>query len=206
MTATHNPTSTPTARVAATSPWTERDVTVVTVRPWIDPVVDEIGHDPRSRYVERFWLGVLGPTATWLMRRFVADLDNYPAGYEMDLSVTARAMGMSYSTGRSSPFAKALQRCTMFGLAHQTSDGLAVRRRLPNVANRHLQRMPEEVRLEHDTWHLTHGTADEFTRAHQLAVAMREAGDEIGTIEHQLVALGISDAVAAAVTDNAARL
>lgn len=36
---------------------------VITVRPWIDPVVDEHGHDPRSRYVERFWLGVLGPTA-----------------------------------------------------------------------------------------------------------------------------------------------
>ena len=31
------------------------------VRPWFDPTVDEIGHDPRSPYVERFWLGTLGP-------------------------------------------------------------------------------------------------------------------------------------------------
>ena len=44
----------------------------ITVRPWIDPVVDDDGFDPRSRYVEVFWLGVLGPTATWLLRRLVA--------------------------------------------------------------------------------------------------------------------------------------
>ena len=30
-------------------------------RPWPDPVIDEVGHDPRSAYVETFWLAVLGP-------------------------------------------------------------------------------------------------------------------------------------------------
>lgn len=29
---------------------------------WDDPVVDAIGHDPRSTYVERFWLALLGPS------------------------------------------------------------------------------------------------------------------------------------------------
>jgi hypothetical protein len=32
------------------------------VEPWHDPVIDEVGHDPRSTYVETFWLPVLGPT------------------------------------------------------------------------------------------------------------------------------------------------
>jgi hypothetical protein len=32
------------------------------VEPWPDPVIDEVGHDPRSSYVETFWLPVLGPT------------------------------------------------------------------------------------------------------------------------------------------------
>ena len=32
------------------------------VEPWPDPVIDELGHDPRSAYVERFWLPVLGPS------------------------------------------------------------------------------------------------------------------------------------------------
>ena len=31
------------------------------VEPWADPVVDHLGHDPRSAYVEQFWLPILGP-------------------------------------------------------------------------------------------------------------------------------------------------
>ena len=33
------------------------------VRAWTDPVIDQLGHDPRSQYVEWFWLSVLGPAA-----------------------------------------------------------------------------------------------------------------------------------------------
>ena len=187
-------------------PVTDDPPRTVTIRAWVDPLVDETGHDPRSRYVELFWLGVLGPTATWLLRRLASGLEEHPDGYELDLSVTASAMGMSYSAGRTSPFAKALQRCTMFGLAHQTSYGLAVRRRIPDVAHRHLRRMPEAVRLEHDSWHHEHSSIEEFARAHRLAVAMLEAGDDVAMIEHQLVALGIGAATAAEVADNAAQL
>ena len=180
--------------------------TTVTIRPWIDPLVDDNGHDPRSRYVETFWLGVLGPTATWLLRRLVAGLEQEPEGYEMDLASTAEAMGLSYSTSRSSPFSKAVQRCSMFGLAHQTSDGMAVRRRVPTVAHRHLRRMPPSVQDAHEAWRQATVTLDELSRAHRLAVVMREDGDDIETIEHHLVALGIADAVAADVVDNMRRL
>ena len=41
----------------------------LTVRPWADDVIDSLGFDPRAPYVERFWLGVLGPSTTWLLRR-----------------------------------------------------------------------------------------------------------------------------------------
>ena len=179
---------------------------VLTIRAWLDPVVDETGHDPRSRYVEEFWLGVLGPTATWLLRRLVAGLAQRPDGYELDLDITARAMGMSYRVGRSSPFSKALQRCTMFGLAHQTSDGIAVRRRVPTVAHRHLRRMPDALQRAHDEWEQTTVAVDQLTRAHRLALAMIDVGDDPTAIEHQLVAIGVTDAVAAEVADNARRL
>jgi hypothetical protein len=36
----------------------------IAIRPWPDEVIDAVGHDPRSAYVERFWLGVLGPSTT----------------------------------------------------------------------------------------------------------------------------------------------
>lgn len=124
----------------------------VTIRPWVDPVVDQHGHDPRSAYVERFWLGVIGPTATWIMRRFAAGFDTEPDGYTLDLDHTATSMGLSYSKGAASPFGKALRRCMMFGLVQPLSDGFAVRRRIPQVARRHLQRFPEEVRSAHESW------------------------------------------------------
>ena len=124
----------------------------VTIRPWIDPVVDEHGHDPRSAYVEVFWLGVIGPTATWIMRRFAWRFDADPDGYQLDLDDTATAMGLSYSKGPNSPFGKALQRCVMFGLAQPLSDGYAVRRRIPQVAMRHLRRLPDDVQVAHAEW------------------------------------------------------
>ena len=100
------------------------------ITPWIDPVVDRRGHDPRSTYVERFWLGTLGPTATWLLRRVAAGFDDDPAGYDLDLASTAQSIGLSFTRGQSSPFAKAFGRCVMFGLAHVRSDGYAIRRRI----------------------------------------------------------------------------
>lgn len=179
---------------------------VITIRPWIDPVVDDDGHDVRSRYVETFWLGVLGPTATWLVRRFAAGLDQCPEGYELDLADTAQAMGLRFTAGRASPFSKALQRCVMFGLAHPVPSGLAVRRRVPPVAVRHLRRMPERIQRAHDEWLRTTIPLDDLTRAHHLALAMREVGDDDALIEHHLVALGVRDAVAATVADNLGRL
>ena len=169
-------------------------------------VVDDVGHDVRSRYVETFWLGVLGPTATWLVRRFAEGLDRSPEGYEIDLTDTARAMGLSFTSGRSSPFSKALQRCVMFGLAHPIPSGLAVRRRVPPVAFRHLRRMPEPVQRAHADWVHAAISLDDLTRAHHLALAMREIGDDDAVIEHHLVALGIHDSVAATVADNLSRL
>ena len=45
---------------------------------WVDPVVDTLGYDPRSFYVEQFWLPVVGPTSTWFLRRVAAQFDAAP--------------------------------------------------------------------------------------------------------------------------------
>ena len=41
--------------------------------PWVDPVIDSLGFDPRSTYVETFWLGILGPSTTLLLRRIAGE-------------------------------------------------------------------------------------------------------------------------------------
>jgi len=179
----------------------------MTVRPWIDPLVDERGHDARSAYVETFWLGVLGPTATWLLRRIANELEAQPDGFEFDLASTAASMGMSFKSSRSSAFSKALQRCVMFGLAHSLPcGGLAVRRRVPPVAHRHLRRLPADLQLLHDEWQSRVVTLEDLSRAHRLAMVMLEVGDEPTLVEPQLRALGVGWAVAEQVADNARRL
>ncbi len=107
----------------------------VRITPWVDPVVDRRGHDPRSAYVEQFWLSVLGPTATWLLRRLVAGFDHQPDGYDLDVGDTARGLGLSVAKGMASPFAKALQRCAMFGVVNRLTESWVVRRRVPRSPN-----------------------------------------------------------------------
>ena len=40
----------------------------------------------------------------------------------------------------------------MFGLAHPLSDGLAVRRRFPPIALRHLRKLPDDIQAAHADW------------------------------------------------------
>ena len=120
--------------------------------PWLDPLVDSVGYDVRSQYVELFWLNVLGPTATWILRRLVLGFDRYPLGYELDLEETACALGLSYTVGTANSFMRSLNRCVLFGVSRPTEGGLAVRRRVPHVANRHLMRMPAHLRQAHQRW------------------------------------------------------
>src|SRR5881227_2628443 len=91
---------------------------ILTVRPWPDDVIDVLGHDPRSTYVETYWLGILGPSTTWLLRRLVAGLEASPSGYDLPLSETASCLGLGNKGGRHSPFMRSLARCVKFDLAH----------------------------------------------------------------------------------------
>jgi hypothetical protein len=169
----------------------------VRITPWDDPVVDRRGHDPRSAYVEQFWLSVLGPTATWLLRRLAAGFDDHPDGYDLDVEATARSLGLSVAKGMASPFAKALQRCVMFGVANRLTDSWVVRRRVPSISQRHLLRLPSSLQTEHERWTRTTVRLDVLERAHTLATAMLAAGDDRGVLEPQLVAVGVPPPAAA---------
>src|SRR5258705_9997409 len=113
------------------------------VRPWPDEVVDRVGYDPRTPYVERFWLGVLGPSTVWFLRRVAAELEATPSGFELPLADTARSLGLG-AAGPHSPFIRALRRCCQFDMARGDGPGtLAVRRQLPPLSPRHPARLPE---------------------------------------------------------------
>ena len=54
--------------------------------PWLDPIADPHGVHPCSRYVELYWLGIIGPSTTWLLRRLSYALEMHPAGVDIDLA------------------------------------------------------------------------------------------------------------------------
>jgi hypothetical protein len=166
-------------------------VSSLPVRPWPDGVIDALGHDPRSAYVERFWLGILGPSTTWLIR-FLADrLDASPEGFDLDLASTAQALGLGSRGGRHSPFMRALSRCCQFDVAEARPDGvLAVRRKLPPLTRRQILRLSPELVAAHQAWQeaelQTPAHEQQRRRSRRLALSLLELGEDAAATEQQL--------------------
>jgi hypothetical protein len=165
---------------------------VLPIRPWPDDVIDALGHDPRSAYVEQFWLGILGPSTTWLMRRLAAGLEASPAGFDLDLAQTASALGLGGRGGRHSPFLRALGRCCQFDLADARPDGtLAVRRKVPPLSRRQVVRLAPALQAAHQSWldaQLQTPAAEQLRRrSRRLALSLVELGEDAEATERQLV-------------------
>ena len=123
------------------------------VEAWPDPVIDDLGVDPRGPYTERFWLPVLGPSTVWFLRRIADALDDEPGGFALDLAETARALGVGMRGGRNAPIMKTVERCCRFGAARvQGPDHIAVRRRLAPLNRAQVERLPESLQREHGAW------------------------------------------------------
>lgn len=161
------------------------------IEPWPDPVVDRVGHDPRSAYVERFWLGVLGPSTTLLMRRLATELDRRPAGFDLDLAETSRALGLGGNGGRHSAFMRALDRTTTFRLARRSGrHGLQVRRHLPPLTRGQLKKLPATIQDAHDEWNRSALARRDVVamrdRARRLALSLYEMGCDLDDVEREL--------------------
>ena len=171
------------------------------IRPWPDDIIDSMGFDPRSSYVENFWLSVLGPSTTWLLRRVVAGLDREPDGYPISLADTARSLGLSDRGGRSSPFVRAISRTIKFELA--TPEGpevLAVRRKVPPLNQRQVDRLPPALQVAHRRWQeeqLELPSGDRLRRRGRLlALSMIEMGEDLELAERRLLEMRYHPALA----------
>ena len=170
------------------------------IRPWPDPLIEALGFDPRSSYVERFWLSILGPSTTWLLRRVATSFDASPDGFELPLSDTAREIGLGDRCGRHSPFIRAIARACQFEMARVATSGLEVRRKLPPLNRRQAQRLPEGLRQSHEAWQAAQLglPAEESTRrtARSLALTMLEIDPDTSAVEQRLTSWRIHPAVA----------
>lgn len=166
-------------------------ITTLSVEAWPDPVIDLVGHDVRSAYVERFWLGILGPSATWLLRNLVGRLDDEPDGFQLDLAATATELGLGGRSGKHSPFIRSIERCGRFGATHLVGDRvLRVRRRLPPLTRIQISRLPVALQEAHTAWMEGPTTPlpveEQRERARGLALSLLDLGEDSQATERQL--------------------
>ncbi len=174
--------------------------TILTVKPWPDPLIDTLGYDPRSRYVEMFWLPTLGPTALLLLRHLADRFDRQPDGLELTVADTCHALGLGQRDGTSSPIVRTLERLAQFDLACDDGKGnVAVRRNIPPVNRRHLRRLPSDLQLAHAEWAEAQlaepPLATARRNARRVAFTLLEQGDDPDHVERVLHAMGFHPTV-----------
>jgi len=120
---------------------TDTDVTVV---PWHDPVVDDLGLPVRGTYVEVVWAGLLGPTATAALR-FLAPYSSLPAEQAtLDIAELGATLGVSMSV-----LLRALGRLVRFGFVRRSPHALEVRAFASPVPVHYISRLSRTARALH---------------------------------------------------------
>ena len=158
--------------------------------PWEVASDAETGHDPRSAYVEHFWLGTLGPSTTWFLRYCAGELDD-AEGAAVELNEVAARLGIGHRGGANSPMNRAVVRACRFRAARPAGPGtLEVRRRLPTLNRRQLQRLPAAVQRRHEIFMMAataaSGIDEQRRKARRLALGLIECGDGYDDAELQL--------------------
>lgn len=121
----------------------------LTIAPWHDPVVTQLGYPPQSHHVETYWLPIIGPTALLILRRF-ALLNSVAYMSTVPIADLAAEIGLRPSTASQSPAVRSLSRLVDFHLARPMGDVLQVRTAVPPLTRRQVARLPEHLRDAHD--------------------------------------------------------
>ncbi|HYZ98798.1 MAG TPA: hypothetical protein VE575_08620 [Acidimicrobiales bacterium] len=114
-----------------------------------DPVVERVGFPVLEPYVELVWLPVIGPSATWMLRRLDAWLPPAPGRVMIDVAELGQVLGLGGSVAANATVQRTMGRLVRFGLA-EWSDQLRVRTVVPPLSSRRLARLPARVREAHE--------------------------------------------------------
>jgi hypothetical protein len=122
-------------------------------------------HALRSDYVEVYWLPVIGPTSTCVLRTLGSMLaPGQPLTIEAD--TLAGMMGVGHRDGNNSPFARTLRRLVGFQILSQWDETTwAVPEGIGSISRHQLAALPELLQTLHAIWEEP-ATAD----AHPLGV------------------------------------
>lgn len=115
-------------------------------------MVERVGFDACGDYPELFWLPIIGPTSTWLLRRLAVMAVLHPLGCTLDVRATAQSLGLGTDIGPRSSFARSLERLGIFGLVRSSQFRYEVRSVVPPLTIKQLTRLPEHLQKAHALW------------------------------------------------------
>ncbi|HUZ43344.1 MAG TPA: hypothetical protein VMU63_03000 [Acidimicrobiales bacterium] len=122
------------------------------IRPWVDPLVEALGYDARSDYVEQFWLPALGPSTVLLLRYMARAFEDQSEGFDCTTRQLGWALGLGRN-GRSKTLVRCLRRAVDFGMIRLDPTGaLLVRRHLPPLPQRQISQLPAGLQFAHRAW------------------------------------------------------
>jgi hypothetical protein len=122
-----------------------------TIAPLIDTSTS--GHHARGQYVEEFWLPVLGPTCTTMLRHFAGELRDAGGTYDVPVELLPRLFGLGNGNGRHSLFGRSIARLVSFEMAEiGEPTTLLVRTVAPWLSAGQVARLHPTLRGRHDHW------------------------------------------------------
>lgn len=117
------------------------------IRPWPDKILDKLGYDPCSEYVEKYWLPIIGPTTLLLLRNVSKKLKTYNQ-VQISLYELGPSLGLTHKGGKNSPLWKSILRANRFKLAQLCKDTLYVRLHFPPLNNYQIEKLPEVLQSQ----------------------------------------------------------
>lgn len=118
----------------------------IKVELWEGPLTTDPTFEPTHRYVEAFWLPVIGPTAIMLARKLYVKGNAGP--YVAEIDTLALELGLVLEDGGPRPalVQKSLVRLQVFRLARFDGATYSLRSRWPLLNEAQVARLPEHLR------------------------------------------------------------
>lgn len=130
---------------------------VLVVEALPDPVVEAMGHDPRSAYAHDYWLPILGPSALAVIRKLIERLEADGERTTVDVAELAASVGLGShaAPSRNSRIVATLNRLCQFGLAEAHSGPgeitlYRVRTAWAPITRRQAERLPARLQAQLD--------------------------------------------------------
>ncbi len=127
-----------------------RRYSALELRTWTDPPGGGIGVDPRSPYVDHFWVPAIGPVAVCMAQLLIRTVNRESAGLVVALTDLATRLGVGVGETGLAALGEALHALEAAAVVQLAEDGsVLVRSELPYLGPTELAHLPQTLRATH---------------------------------------------------------